>query len=201
MSTDRPSGTSASVTGSGATASPLPWWRRLRAGYVKSTSFLPGDRIFGDRLEVVDDRLTLSRWGLWVRPRLIVDPEGLILPVHTWSISGGRRELRRWDREWTIEVRPRWNGRARLVITAPDTGYSGRLAGEWSLDYADMLVALIDLIRTDHRAQAGLGDLERIDAVVAVFNGHAITWPVRGATRAEYVLRARSILRGTADLT
>ena len=151
---------------------------------------------YGDRLEVVDERLTLSRWGLWVRPRLVLDPEGVIIPVRRWSIDGGRIELRRWSRRWTLEVRPRWNGRARLAIWAPDEGYSGRLAGEWSLDYADMAVALVELIRSDERAQHGLAEQDRIRAVVEVLNGHRLTWPVSGATRAEYVLSARAILRG-----
>lgn len=181
----------ATVSGVGDAGASLSWWRRLRAAHVR---FNHG--FYGDRLVVVDGQLAMRRRGPWFRPRLVFSSDGLLVPVRPWSTSGSRVELRRWDAEWALAVKPRWTGRARLVLDADDDGYRGPLAGEWVLGYADAVVELVEQLRADSSAQAGLAEPDRVRRLVTLLDGRAWNWPVTESTRRRALIDALAVVRG-----
>ncbi len=168
----------------------MSWWRRVRAAHVR---FNHG--FYGDRLVVVEGQLAMRRRSPWFRPRLVFSSDGLMIPVRPWSTSGSRVELRRWDAQWSLTVKPRWTGRARLVLDADDDGYRGPLAGEWVLGYADAVVELVEQLRTDPSARAGLAEPDRVRRLVTLLDGRAWNWPVSDSTRHRALSDALAVLR------
>ena len=164
-------------------------WRRFRAK-VRWSRY--------SRLRLIDGRL--GYLAVDAGPGFVVCSDGMLLQHRPRLGVDLRNELRTWDEEWSVALRPlrleRHGAEVRLELRGPaGSGHVGRLAGGWRVGYADTVVMLIDALRSSPRARAGLDDEARVRDVLMLFDGSSLGWPVRPASRARVVREVLAVLR------